>query len=262
LEEGALTDRPEVRRVDHGLLHGDSAFRINRAAAPGSYARTTLALEHDADVTSEFLQPGLGATLLYERADGTLDWQRAELRAAARRGWGALTLAAGVDAGVVGGARIPPQTLYEIGGGEGLPGYDYKEFAGNQATVTHATAMYTLPLFARPLRLWKRVYLPSPSPALSAGIHAGWTGASGRAARDAIAALGDVPDPRTGLPLRDPRTGEPPIVSRVSERMRASIDLSLRLFGGGVSVGMARAVDTRGPWVFVGTFGSQRVRPR
>ena len=48
------------------------------------------------------------------------------------------------------GAAIPPQTLFELGGTAGLPGYEYKEFAGNHAALFRSNASYSFPVWRVP----------------------------------------------------------------------------------------------------------------
>jgi hypothetical protein len=96
---------------------------------------------------------GYGARVYYERGDGDLDYQRVELRGATRWNRGRVTVAGRADAGQVFGAIIPPQQLFELGSSEALPGYSYKEFAGNRAALLRGMAMYRLDVWKAPLRL-------------------------------------------------------------------------------------------------------------
>jgi hypothetical protein len=78
-------------------------------------------------------------------------------------------LVARADAGAVTGSNVPTQQFLEVGGGEALPGYEYKEFAGSQALIVRSTAAYLLPIFESPMRLG-RVVLPAIAPQLQIGM--------------------------------------------------------------------------------------------
>jgi hypothetical protein len=253
LAAGPASDHRARRHVKRGLWPSDSTFRENRGVDEGSYARSAASIEYHPDVNIEFVRPGVGALLSYERGDGALDWQRAEGRLVARRGWRAFTVATRLDAGVVLGDR-PPQQLFELGEeGRLLPGYRYKEFAGDQAVSLRTMALYDLPYLRSPIRVGRRL-LPSPAPALWVGAQSGWTGASGNVARQSIRRLGDRRDPKTGVALLDPITGLPLPVSRLTGGVRTSVDLGLRFFGGAVGLGVARAVDHEARWRFEVSF--------
>ena len=51
---------------------GGPAYRPNRGVDEGSYVRTAALVEWHPDVSAEFVRPGVGARLSYERGDGTL----------------------------------------------------------------------------------------------------------------------------------------------------------------------------------------------
>ena len=74
---------------------------------------------------------------------------------AARKYIGPIALSLQGDAGQVFGTVIPPQKLFEIGGSGTLPGYEYKEFAGDQAALVRAQASYAFPFWRMPHRLWR-----------------------------------------------------------------------------------------------------------
>jgi len=195
----------------------------------------------------------------YERGDGDIDWQRVEGRLVARRVRGAWTLAARGDVGAVFGDSIPAQQLFELGEQEGLPGYEYKAFAGDRAALVRTMAMWTSPYLRAPirvplipvLRLWR---LPGLQPGVSAGIQAGWTELSSAGARDAVRRFGVASAPPGIVPAIVPVRETP--LSRPTDGIRATLDLRLRFFGGSVSVGAARPIDSAGRWRFVGGFGA------
>ena len=212
----------------------------------GAIASQASSSSYHPDVNAAFVRPGLGALLQAEAAAGDIAWQRAELRLVARRMYGPFIYAARADAGVVFGDSIPPQQLFELGENQNLPGYGYKEFAGNEAAVIRGLVMYPLPLWRAPLRLGRFV-LPSVGPILSFGAQGGWAAATNDAARSSILRLGTVGDTVGGTPGSVP--GAP--VSRTTDGFKSSVDFRLRFLGGALSIGVARATDHHEPWRFV-----------
>jgi hypothetical protein len=251
LHTGPTRDAAVVPNVSRGLVRGHEPFRPNRGVREGGYWRTIARLEWNPDVRAGFVRPGVGGQLRWERGDGGLSYDRVEARLDARRTWGSWTGVLHAEGGAVGGRPLLPQQLFELGGGEWLGGYDYKEFAGDRAAVVGGMAMYTLPVLRAPARVrvpgWRAFYLPAPAPAISLGLDGGWAGVSDDAARAAVRALG------TRLGEGD---AEPAPLSRPAGRMRLSADLRLRFFGGGVSVGVARALERDGAWRVVFGLGS------
>ncbi|MHB8837321.1 MAG: hypothetical protein ACYC7F_00010 [Gemmatimonadaceae bacterium] len=244
---GLADDRNAHPAMPRSLI-GRHLFRDNRAVLEGRYVRTALTADWRPDVNGELMRMGYGGRAYYERGDGDLDYQRVELRGAMRWNSGRYTVAARADAGQVFGRVIPPQQIFELGSSEALPGYGFKEFAGDRAALFRGVIMYRLNMLSVPLRITRRLWLPSPAPALSAGIQAGWTEISTTAARVAVDQLGHV-DP-TQLALWRP-------VSRASDGIRATVTGGVRFFGGAVGLLLARPVDHRGAWHLVVTFGGQ-----
>ncbi|GAC1647550.1 MAG: hypothetical protein NVS4B3_01760 [Gemmatimonadaceae bacterium] len=240
LEAGAGSDQPELRRIMHGLFHGDSIFRENRGVEAGRYAREALTLDWSPTITGDYLEAGIGGRLSYEHAHGGLHWQRLEGELALRRRWGAVTTAVRGDVGALLGSGRPPQQLFELGSGEGLYGYDYKEFGGDRAARMAGSVRYGLPLWRAPIHLW-RFILPGPSPALSLGAVAGWAAASNAATEEALRALGVRIEPQT-------TTAFP--VSRPTDGVRATTALQVVFFGG-FAIGVGRAVDHTDQWRLV-----------
>ncbi len=248
IDVGLADDRGASASMERGLL-GRKEFRPNRNVLDGRYQRTVLTLDWRPDITGELMRTGHAGRVHFERGDGDLDYQRLELRGATRWNRGRVTVAGRVDAGQVFGRVIPPQQLFELGSSEALPGYGYKEFAGNRAALLRGLAMYRLNLWTAPLRLTRRLWLPSPSPALAVGVQAGWTDVSNRAAQVAMAELGRIADP-TSLALWRP-------VSRPSDGVRATVAGGVRFFGGAVGLLLARPLDNGGKWRVVLTLGQQ-----
>ena len=247
LDLGVVDDRNAFLSMERGLI-GRRQFRDNRRVQEGRYARTALTVDWRPDVNGELMRVGYGGRAYYERGDGDLSYQRVEVRAAMRWNSGRVTVAARGDAGHVFGRVLPPQQIFELGSSEALPGYGFKEFAGDRAALFRGVVMYRFNRWNVPLRITRRLWLPSPSPALSAGVQAGWTEISSDAARVAIEQLGAV-DPYQ-LALWRP-------VSRASDGVRATVTGGVRFFGGAVGVLLARPLDHGGKWRLLLTFGGQ-----
>jgi len=235
-----------ARRVQGPLLRSDSGFRFNRGLDPGRYGIASMKLELHPEVNAAFVRPGLGGLLQVDAATGDIAWQRIELRGVARRTWGLATYVVRADAGLLTGGRLPAQQLFELGEGQNLPGYGYKEFAGDRAAVLRGLVMYPLRIWRSPLRLGRWV-LPGIAPMVSFGAQSGWAAASSDAARDAIRRLG-APRDASAEPGAEV-LGMP--VSRPTDGIVSSVDFRLRFFGGGLSIGAARAIDHRQSWRLV-----------
>ena len=244
-EMGVADDRYSPSNYVRSPIGGD-VYRPNRGIDAGSYLRSALLVEWHPDAAAEFVAPGIGARLSYERGDGTLTWQRMEARLSGRRPLGPLTAVARADVGQVIGNRIPAQQLFELGRYQSLPGYADKEFAGSRAAAVRAGLLYVSPLLRAPIRITPRFWLPALSPGLSVGIQSGWTDARSASARAAIDQLA-VTDP-TLLASWAP-------VARPTERIRASVTAGVRFFGGGLFVGGTRPVDHAAPWKMLVSFG-------
>jgi hypothetical protein len=250
VEGGAGEDRPEVARLDRSPL-GIGRFRVNRGSLSGRYARGAMTLELHPDVTGIYLEPGVGVIASYEIAAGELRWQRGELTLAARKNLSDFVIAGRAMGGIVAGAPLPPQQLFELGGENALPGYGYKEFAGDRAAAAGLLAAYTFPVLRRPWRLVRALFVPGLSPGIAAGIQGGWAEASSEASRAAIRELG--PHAAT-CPSLDFCTAP---LSTPTQRIRATVDARVTLFGGLVGVGVARAIDQAAPWRLALRFGQE-----
>jgi hypothetical protein len=243
---GPARDAAVRQNISRGLFIAQGGgFRPNRGIREGNYLRTVAALEMNPEVSGLFVDRGIGATIEYERADGGLRWQRLELRTAVRREIGAFQLFARGDAGTLLGSPAP-QVMFEIGEGEGLSAYSYKEFAGDRAALGRAVLGYTFPILRAPMHFPSRLIVPGIAPGVAAGINAGWTEVSDSAAQRAITELGTTTDPVTGLPVP---------VSRPTDGIRASAEFLLTFFNGALVAGVTRPIDTRGPWKFTARMG-------
>lgn len=247
-ELGVLDDRYRPSQYVRGPF-GGAPFRPNRGVDEGSYLKSALVFDWHPGAAAEFVSPGVGVRVSYERGDGTLSWQRMEARISGRRTLGPFTLIGRGDVGQVLGSRIPAQQLFELGKYQNLPGYVDKEFAGSRAAVLRAGLQYQSPFLGAPIRLGSSFWLPAPSPGLSVGLQSGWTDAPTLAARESIYRLGTV----TSTDIEGNTIVLP--VSRPTDGVRASVSAGMRFFGGGVFAGWARAVDHPEPWKFLVAFG-------
>ncbi|HEY4304093.1 MAG TPA: hypothetical protein VGM82_06480 [Gemmatimonadaceae bacterium] len=233
LQAGMGRDRSEIARLSHGPI-GTGHFRINRGIDEGDYALASADLELHPNVTGDFVAPGFGARLHQEIGHGDLDWQRSELSLSARSYFGLFTFAAHADGGIVTG-DVPAQQLFELGGDLTLPGYAYKEFAGDRAALFRGYVSRRFDKLKRPIRI-RNFFLPAINPGLGASIEGGWTELSSAAARRAVTTLGLTPDGA----LR----------SSATNGVRATAGAGLTLFSDLLHLGVARPIDHSARWRF------------
>lgn len=193
----------------------------------GDYWVGRATLERHGGATGFGVGTGTSLRLHGEAAAGELDWTRVEAGLRVGRVLGRVSVDGRVDGGVLFSSDPPPQRLLELGRYSGLPGYAARAFAGDRAVVGQAAVGYTLPLLRRPMGSGAFL-LPAVAPAPTVILRAGWTGASD----DALVVLDRIGAVTSG-------------------GVRSTVDLRLRLFGGGVSLGFARPLDTGGEWRFV-----------
>jgi hypothetical protein len=255
LEIGVANDEYRPATLERGLF-GRREFRENRSVDEGRYLRSIFALEYQPDISAEFVKPGTGARFLYERGDGELDYQRAELRVVGREHIGPIIVTARSEVGAVFGKVIPSQQLFELGQQQNLPGYGDKEFAGSRAAITRLQLMYITPFLRQPIRLSRTWMWPGLNPGFSVGLQAGWAEAPNQAARESIERLRPLGVFPAIEPLRP--IVLPPIepLSRPTEKVRTTVSAGLRLFSGMLFFGFARPIDQSAPWKFTtgGTF--------
>jgi hypothetical protein len=232
-EVGAAQDKFVPAALQYGIWRSGDPFRVNRGVRNGDYVKTVLELRANPDLDATMLRAGQSIVLHYERGDGQLNYQRAEVRVMARANRAAWTFAGRFDAGALFGASPPPQQLFEIGQNEGLAAYNYKEFAGDHAAVLRGLVSYRLPLLRAPIHIYRKIWLPEPGPSLAVILQSGWTEASTPGARAAIAELGAV----NGNAL-----------SRPSGGVRSSVSAGVRLFGGSMGLMLTRPLDHAESW--------------
>jgi hypothetical protein len=230
---GAGSDHREIARLTSGLI-GGGKFRSNRGMDPGSYALGEVDADLHPSASGDFVQPGFGARLHYEVGHGDLKWQSAELGLTGREYWGPIAMTLRFDGGAVTGSSIPPQMLFELGGSSVLPGYGYKQFAGDRAMLFRSYASYTLPVLRAPHRIWRTVFIPGLAPGFGMGFQGGWTQISSEAARSSVLRLGMNGD---GTPL-----------SVATNGVRATFGFGATLFSGTLHFGVARPIDRGGRW--------------
>jgi hypothetical protein len=245
VESGVAEDRAARARLTRGLLRSGEPFAPNRGVDPGTYVRTALVAEWNPGVTGSALASGVGALLRYEAATGQINWQRSTLRITAREHVGDFGLGALIDAGAVTNQNVPPQQLLELGGEPSFPGFAYKEFAGDRALATHWRATYRLQVLRAPLRFLGCTCLTAPAPDVAVTLHGARLWADGAATMASIARLGSVGD-QVGSETAAP--GEGAAVSRPTDGWRGSLEVGLRLFGGALTVGTVRVLESGSPW--------------
>ena len=231
--------------VSRGLVLWDSTFRPNRPVTEGSYTREFVAFTLNPGVSGDYLEPGVGVDLSYERGDGRLRWQRVEGLTAARHTLGSFTYFGRLDAVAVFGPA-PYQRLIEFGENEGMPGFGYKEFGGDRAAIGHVGLSYSLPFLKTPLHPWRWVTLPGPSPAITLGVQGGWAAATSEDTRRSFALVG----------YKVGTTGSPILRTRPTDGVRSSVAVAFDFFGGAIGLGVAHKLDRRGGWVVI--LGSQQ----
>jgi len=218
-------DRGFSTLLKHGIFGGD--FRANRPVTPGSYFRSRAQFDVGRNIITSPLASGVGFSVSYERGDGDLRWQRSLVQTFTQQMLGRFVFAARVDGSSVAGNKLPVQQLLEVGSDEGLPGYDYKEFAGDRAAIARGTVGYLLPLLEEPIRIG-RFTLPGIGPQLQVGVSGGATSASSSTTRSQLTDLG----------------------WKTTDGWRATFDARVRFFGGAFSIGISRPIDHRAVWKF------------
>lgn len=237
LELAGVEDRAVFRHLDKSLF--GSPLRENRAITEGSYLRTRLLLDWNPAVSPLFARDGIGFLGEVEHAGGDLDYTRVEARLVLRKSLTRVFFIARLHAGAVFAGTPPPQQLFEMGGPAGLPGYDYKEFAGDRALLFRVRVTYPLGLLDSPLRIGSGVTLPSLAPAISVGVQGGIANARTSGGPAAVAALGAVP------------------ASVASGKLHPSLDIRIGFFGDALAVGFARALERGRKTQFIFAIGRQ-----
>jgi hypothetical protein len=241
-QAGFARDDGERTRLSQGLLSTNGGFRPNRGVIPGDYGFGSVDVEIHPSVSGDFLRPGVGTRVHYEYANGDISWQRAQLGLSAREYLGPVSVGAHADAGVVIGDHPPPQQMFEIGGTQQLPGYSYKQFAGDRAALFRTFVGYRFGVWQKPIRLLRVFYIPGVSPGVIASVQGGWTQISSAGAANAVRALGVD------------ENGSP--ISAASDGVRATAGIGLSFFSDLAHIGVARPIDRPGGWRLALGFGT------
>ncbi len=244
VETGVATDGVTAARIDRSPI-GRYPLRLNRGVDAGTYWRNALTLAWRPDGSAEFLRPGLSGRLYAEQGVGELDYTRLEARLTARRLWGPITAIARADAGALLGSSLPTQQLFELGRNQGLPGYEYKDFAGTRAGVARGLLLWTGPWLRQPIRAGRALFLPGLAPGMSVGLQSGFASAPGASAQASLLRLGVAAD---SLGVVRP-------VSQVSNGWKSSVSAGFTLFSGTLFLGGAQPLERGGRWRWLVTFG-------
>jgi hypothetical protein len=245
VESGVARDDSTVATLATSPI-GRTTFRANRTVDAGSYWRSAFTLAWRPDGSAEFMRPGWSSRLYAEQGVGDLDYTRVEARLTMRRQVGPFTAISRADVGALFGRTLPAQQLFEIGQTQGLPGFDYKEFAGTRAGMVRSLLLWTGPWWTAPTRAGNLV-LPPFAPGASVGLQSGFTSAPGAAGAAAVARLGAVLD----------SVGVPVPVSRPSNGWRSSVSAGLRFFSGALFVGGAQPLARGERWRWLIAVGQQ-----
>jgi hypothetical protein len=219
-------------------------LRENRGVYEGDYVRVRALVDLRPDIGVNFVRDGVGLRVEGEVGSGsTIGYQRLVARVLARQSLSFMYVTAQLHGGKVWGDKLPPQQLLEMGGAVGLPGYDYKVYAGDAAALGRVRLSFPLPFLQQPIPTGRGFALPSFGPQVSVGVQAGWADVTTPAAERAMAALGDFFDTGTGGPQFDPVTGAVRPASTASNGIRTSVDLRVTLFNDALGVGVAYPIN-------------------
>lgn len=236
-----LEDQPLVAILKTAPYVG--YLRPNRGIYQGKYLRTLTQVDINPDISPVYVRNGVGAQLVYDAGYGDLDYQRLEARLIGRYDFSRMFIIVRAHVGAVFGDSVPPQQLFEIGGAAGLPGYDYKEFAGDRAALTRVRLTWPLPFLRTPIVVRPGLSLPVLTPSLSFGVQGAWTDISNARVQAAVNALGFAFDTKTGQPKLDPDTGLPLPASVETDGLKSSADIRVGFFNDALSVGVAHPLS-------------------
>ena len=231
-------------------------LRPNRGIYTGSYFRTLATLDINPDISSRFVRQGWGFQVVYDGGVGDLNYSRIQGRAVGRKDFSRAYIVGVVQAGTTLGDSIPPQQLFEVGGAVGLPGYEYKQYAGNKGVLGRVRLTIPIPLFTLGGAVNKALSVPTSQPSISFGYQGAWTSISNAGSQAAVTALGYFFDTGTGQTAVDSVTGVPLPASTASNGWKSSVDVRIGFFGGALAVGVAKPfIKGRGIDVFLSIGG-------
>jgi hypothetical protein len=232
-------------------------LRPNRGIAEGTYWRGKALLDWNPEVSPLYAHDGIGFRAEAEYGSGDLDYTRFEGRIVLRKTLTKMFFIARLHAGAVFSDAPPPQQLFEIGGPVGLPGYDYKEFAGDRAALFRMRLTYPFSFLDQPWRVSQHLTLPALAPAISVGFQSGLTDTRNAGGDAAVNGLGYKYDYKTGELVTDTLTGNPRPASVVSNKLRSSLDVRIGFFGDALAVGLAKPFEKGRKTRFLFAFGRQ-----
>jgi len=167
-----------ARNTERSLIGDADEFPFVAAMDPGTHAALEGELRYARGPGAFGIAPSLVASLGAEAGLGDFRTQRVTATLSTRRPGRYLTLLARGDVGWVGG-EAPPHFLIRFGGGEGLRGYDDREFAGSRAALARARLLAHLPPYSNEPLLRVGFFLVPPlRPALALSGDAGWSAVS------------------------------------------------------------------------------------
>ncbi len=186
---GRAERQDSVVRNTESPLFGGGDFGPVAPSEPGTHTALEGELRFTRGVGAFGVTPSLVASLWAEAGLGDFRSQRLTATVATRRPGRYVTLIGRADAGLVAG-DAPPQFLIRFGGGEGLRGYDDREFAGSSAALARGRLLLHLPPYGnRPLFRSGIFLFPPLRPALALSGDAGWSEVSDEA-RPSLLRLG------------------------------------------------------------------------
>lgn len=239
VEAGWTEDRPRERVLSTTPWVG--YLRPNRGIFEGSYFRTRARLDINPDISPQFVRQGWGFQVTYDGGIGALNYSLIQARSVARKDFSRAFIGAVVEAGTTLGNSIPPQQLFEVGGAVGLPGYEYKQFAGNRGILARVRLTFPIPLFTLSGGAINRALsVPRSLPSISFGYQGAATSISNPGAQAAVTALGYAFNTGTGQTAVDSITGVPLPASTASNGWKSSVDVRVGFFGGAIAVGVAK----------------------
>ena len=255
LEGARVKDDSVDRNMEKSLFA--KGLRPNRGVAQGKYWRGRALIDWNPEISPLYVKDGIGFRGEFEYGNGDLDYKRIEARVVLRKNFSRMFFITRVHAGAVFSDAPPPQQLFELGGPAGLPGYEYKEFAGDRAVLFRTRLTFPLGLFDLPWRVNPRVTFPALAPAFSIGFQGGYTDTRNAAGAAAVLALGNRYDYKTGKVVNDTTTGLPLPASIVTDKLKTSVDIRIGFFGDALAVGFARALEKGRKTKFLFAFGRQ-----
>lgn len=255
VEAGWTEDRPLARVLDTDPWVG--YLRPNRGIYSGEYFRTTATLDINPDISALFVRQGWGFQVQYDGGVGDLNYNRIQARVTGRKDFSRAYVVGVVQAGTTLGDSIPPQQLFEVGGAVQLPGYTYKQYAGNRGVVGRVRLTVPINVFMLGMGpLNKALSIPRSLPSVSFGYQGAWVDISNPGAQAAVSALGYLFDDSTGQIVVDSTTGQPLPASTASGGWKSSVDVRVGFFGGALAVGVAKPfVEGKGLSFFLSVGG-------